>query len=201
MTGGCDEQTPSKDTPGRVSASATSITDKGTSGGGGKYGSTVDLDTSGGYGGKRSNSAVVSDMESDMESGTIEDKGGAEGAGSASLSAVAVTEKPGVEENSALLQRPMGGVTTTTATTDDSTATVSTKMAAVVAAGPGTPMTTTEELGEEEADDASSGPGEGREAKFECSLGAITRPLGSCLFGYFVNKLITEVRDLLIKRS
>lgn len=135
---------------------------------------------SGGYGSGRSNSAVVSDMES----GTIEADGVAEGVGSPSSAAVATTEKPGVEENSALLPRPMGGVTTTTTAT-----------AALVAADTGTPMTTTKEHGEEVADDGSSGPGEGKEAKFECSLGAITRPLGSCLFGYFVNKLITEVRD------
>lgn len=27
----------------------------------------------------------------------------------------------------------------------------------------------------------------------DCSLGAISRPLAACLFGYFVNKLVTEV--------
>lgn len=196
MTVGSDEETPAEDTSVRVPASATSTAVKGTSGGGGKYGSTAALVTSGGYGGGRSNSAVVSDMES----GNIEANGVVEGAGSSSSAGVAVMQKPGVEESAALLPRPMGGATTTTAAAAGSTATASAKVAAVVEADIVAPLTstvtTTTEHGEGEADDGSCGPeGGGGQAKFECSLGAITRPLGSCLFGYFVNKLITEVRD------
>ena len=47
-----------------------------------------------------------------------------------------------------------------------------------------------------EAGDGSSGQdvdgGEG-ESMCGCSLGAISRPLAACLFGYFVNKLVSEV--------
>lgn len=48
---------------------------------------------------------------------------------------------------------------------------------------------------DDEDDEYDSGvdiPGEGRK-KGRGGLGAITPPLGFCLFGYFVNKLITEV--------
>lgn len=47
----------------------------------------------------------------------------------------------------------------------------------------------------DEDDEYDSGvdiPGQGRK-KGRGGLGAITPPLGFCLFGYFVNKLITEV--------
>ena len=50
--------------------------------------------------------------------------------------------------------------------------------------------------GNGDADDGSSGQGvdEGEgESIGDCSLGAISRPLAACLFGYFVNKLVTEV--------
>ena len=47
-----------------------------------------------------------------------------------------------------------------------------------------------------EADDGSSGQeidgGEGGTVS-SCSLGAISHPLAACLFGYFTNKLVTEV--------